>query len=298
MEKTEYSDEKADRSKLLQVEVKDNNGTNTKQQEKIPHKNKWNAIQFLQRFVIRPISCVIQWLDKHDGIVTSTATVAIAYLTWSLAEDSRRQANTANDQFNIMRGQLNAMEAEQRPWVSVPPKDGFSIVEPLTFGAKTGAAMRLYYKLRNTGKSPGLHVRVQAKIVSPPKETWMAIEIANIQSSICEPMRHIEEQFSDAIIFPGDEIDGNFPVSVSTTEIESWLKKSESGNFAHPGFISPFLIVCFDYQFASDHTRHFQTRYAFMLGVPMQPGGFIMGDIKPEGARPDVQLIYFSQSAD
>ncbi len=71
----------------------------------------------------------------------------------------------------------------------------------------------------------------------------------------------------------------------------------EAGDFAHPGFIRPSLIVCFDYQLASDHTKHFQTRYAFMLGVPL-PSGAVMADIKPEGVRPDVRLVYFSQSAD
>ena len=189
------------------------------------------------------------------------------------------------------------MEADQRPWVSVSPKDGFSIIEPLTFDAKTSAGMRFSYKLRNTGKSPALHVRIEAKIVILPGETWMTVEMANSQSSLCEPMRQSEEQFYDTIIFPGDEIDGNLPVSLSTSEIESGLKKRESGPFAHPGFISPSLVVCFDYQLASSHTKHFQTRYAFMLGVPL-PAGAVMGDIKPEGVRSDVRLVYFSQSAD
>jgi hypothetical protein len=38
-----------------------------------------------------------------------------------------------------------------------------------------------------------------------------------------------------------------------------------------------------------------ETRYAFMLGIPMN-GGLIMGDIKPEGIQRDVRLVVFTQS--
>jgi hypothetical protein len=200
-------------------------------------------------------------------------------------------------QLTVMQGQLDAMDADQRPWVSVFPKDGLSIIEPLTFDTKNGATMRIAYKLRNTGKSPGLHVRAAGKIVILPGETWQKEEMAKSQAFFCDPMRNIEDQFYDAIIFPGDEIDSNLPVSMSASEIQSGLKKKDSGPFAHPGFISPSLIMCFDYQLVSNHIKHFQTRYAFILGIPIQ-NGLIMGDIKPEGTRPDVRLIYFSQSAD
>lgn len=93
-----------------------------------------------------------------DRAATSTAraTWAIAFLTVVTIGVGVSQYVIFSRQLTVMQGQLNAMDADQRPWVSVFPKDGLSIIEPLTFDTKNGATMRIAYKLRNTGKSPGL----------------------------------------------------------------------------------------------------------------------------------------------
>ncbi len=106
------------------------------------------------------------------------STRAIAWLTGVLSAVGIASAIFSALQWIAISGQLDAMEADQRPWVSVFPKDGFSIIEPLTFDAKTGAGMRFSYKLRNTGKSPALHVRIRAKIVILPMKTWENVEMA------------------------------------------------------------------------------------------------------------------------
>jgi hypothetical protein len=199
-------------------------------------------------------------------------------------------------QLSVMQGQLAAMEADERPWVSANPNGGIVITKPLTFDAASGASLEIRYKLRNTGKSPALHVRFRSKIVILPMATFRTTEMAESQDTFCNPMRTVSSEFYDAIIFPGDDLGANWPVSASPNDIESGLKRRESGAFAHKGFISPSLIACIDYQLASDPAKHFQTRYGFILGVPLDGG--VMGDIKPEGTRTDVRLVYFSQSAD
>lgn len=80
------------------------------------YKNK--ACELMKRGAI--FTCSFGWqkirrfiaiIDEHDGFVTALATAAIAYLTWSLATDSSRQAESAQGQFKVMREQLKEMKS-------------------------------------------------------------------------------------------------------------------------------------------------------------------------------------------
>lgn len=62
---------------------------------------------------------VIVFLDGHNGLVTALATVAIAYLTYSLAADSSRQAAISRGQLDTMQSQLDEMRDERRPWLKL-----------------------------------------------------------------------------------------------------------------------------------------------------------------------------------
>jgi hypothetical protein len=65
-----------------------------------------------QRFIYSPGRRFLNCLERHNGAATAAATVAIAALTVSLSFDSGRQAETANEQFKIMRGQLEEMKIQ------------------------------------------------------------------------------------------------------------------------------------------------------------------------------------------
>ncbi|MBV8107875.1 MAG: hypothetical protein JO223_25290 [Hyphomicrobiales bacterium] len=218
-------------------------------------------------------------------------------LTGAIVATGIISAIISRAQQDAMQGQLDAMEADQRPWVTVVPGDGIGLVAPLTFDPK-GASAKIQYKLRNTGKSPALHVRFRAKIVFLPEKTFADDEIVRAQDDLCNPLRSIKNAFSDEMIVPGDDGTARpYPMAASAADIADALLTKESGPFKHPGFVTPYVIACIDYQPSPKSSEHFQMRYAFLLGIP-QDNGAIMGDIKPEGVQSDVRLVFFSQSAE
>jgi hypothetical protein len=70
------------------------------------------AIKNRERFIYGPSRRFFARFEDYNGAVTAAATVVIACLTVSLCVDSGRQADTARDQFTIMRGQLEEMKVQ------------------------------------------------------------------------------------------------------------------------------------------------------------------------------------------
>jgi hypothetical protein len=241
------------------------------------------------------LQCYIAKYKQYSA--ADRAVISVAKATWAIAGLSFVTIIVGYWQYSAIKGQLDEMRDEQRPWVSVDPKDGLGISQPLTFKDAMGVGFRVAYKLRNTGKSPALHVRFQAKIVFLPMKESSVIEISRSQDRFCEPIRNIADEFYDNIVFPGDEIGGDWPLGASQSDVNASLKTRDSGPFRHPGFVTPYAIICIDYQLSPKTSNHFQTRYAFLLGIP-QSNGTIIGDLKPEGTQPDVRLVFFSQSAE
>ncbi len=62
-----------------------------------------------------------------------------------------------------MNGQLDEMRAEQRPWVSIEPT-----ILAVTWD-KTGVTVDMKYTVKNTGRSPAMHVEVEDQVVP-----WLA----------------------------------------------------------------------------------------------------------------------------
>lgn len=201
-----------------------------------------------------------------------------------------KAAGAAKSAADTAANQLNLAE---RPWVSA---ENISITSPLRFEPTKGGLMSIGYILRNTGRSPALHVMWQSRLIVLSHTKLMTEEISERQADLCNPLRKMASSLLDTTVFPGDTIPGEWPLSVNPAEIAAAMKSRETTPFKHSGYISVFIITCIDYQI-SILPQHHQTRYAFMIGIPM-PSGPIMGDIKPEGTTPDLRLIYFSQSAD
>ena len=106
---------------------------------------------FAHKWVVRPTSWVVRWLDQHNGVVTAVATVAIAYLTWSLTSDSRRQAESSDGQLQAIKRQLGVMESDQRPWISNEVHSKFDL-------GPNGIIIALIYPLTNKGRTPAQQV--------------------------------------------------------------------------------------------------------------------------------------------
>jgi hypothetical protein len=75
----------------------------------------------------------------------------IVYLTGGLLIAALLQFCTMKGQQNVMQGQLDAMEADQRPWVFATPAQALS---PIYFDEKGGHVL-IEHTLKNTGRTPG-----------------------------------------------------------------------------------------------------------------------------------------------
>ena len=78
-----------------------------------PRKEKPVSACYLdtKKYVSKLINNSFRFLESHNGAVTAAATVAIGCLTYSLAQDSRRQAESVEGQLKIMRDQLSEMKS-------------------------------------------------------------------------------------------------------------------------------------------------------------------------------------------
>jgi len=74
---------------------------------------------------------------------TADATVCIAILAVVAAV-------VGSLQYCSISGQLNEMQTEQRPWVSIDPKDGIGLFRPLAFGVDSVPYMLVKFVIRNT----------------------------------------------------------------------------------------------------------------------------------------------------
>jgi hypothetical protein len=87
--------------------------------------------------------------------VTLAGVVVVAVYTSVAAW----QACLTRDQLAVMRRQLDAMEADQRPWIKIEA----TIAGPLTFFEPAGFAdMPMHFILTNVGHSPAFNVRLTA----------------------------------------------------------------------------------------------------------------------------------------
>lgn len=135
-------------------------GTAAPSEREIAERNNQRAINNREQFLYRPVRNFINCLNRHDGVITAAATVAIASLTYSLSVDSSRQADTANEQFRIMRSQLEEMRIEKRAWVGVI---GASMVgekneNPVPIATGLPFVVTTYY--RNSGHEPATKVHL------------------------------------------------------------------------------------------------------------------------------------------
>jgi hypothetical protein len=96
-------------------------------------------------------------LENERSLHNSTR--AIAWLTGVLAFVGVVSAIFSGLQWTAISGQLGAMEADRRPWVSAKPAlDGI-------FWNKNGANIRYHLELTNSGHETGLNMMVAADII-------------------------------------------------------------------------------------------------------------------------------------
>lgn len=135
------------------------------------------------------------------GIYTAAVVALIAILIthW----DSSDQIAALSGQLKVMQGQLDAMEADQRPWIKVEPNVGELPVD-LTHGVG-GLPFHANYKLTNTGHSPAFNVRVAPYSFVPTegKYDMFAEQHERCEQSRTEPLDNWARGY---ILFPGDSV--------------------------------------------------------------------------------------------
>ena len=232
-----------------------------------------------------PENTLWKWLGLNDPITRYTlALVVVAGVRLTSHGCNWVEIHSGSDDTKALvsanQNQLKAMQAEQQPWVSVNIPGGIAVSKPLQFDPTKGASLGIQYTIRNTGKSPALHVTFRSKLVALPYVKWIQEEFADAQDALCEPLRINHQAIFDLTVFPGDAIEGSEVVGITPENLTKALMAKEFGPFAHKGFVSLAVIACIDYQLPLEG-RHHQTRYGFHLGVPLD--GVFMADLKPEG---------------
>jgi hypothetical protein len=106
------------------------------------------------------------WQRINNWNWTALGTCVIAFFTILIYFVGRYQWYTFQEQLTVMQGQLNAMEADQRPWMKIEKLAPYiSPIDPriggLRFsGPNTVGFLPLNFLLKNVGHSPALDVRV------------------------------------------------------------------------------------------------------------------------------------------
>lgn len=126
---------------------------------------------------------------------TARATVVIAVFTavaagvgiaqWCI---QRGTLDEMQSERLVMQGQLTQMQNDRRPWVSVDVK-----IDSVTWG-KDGAQIVIVYQLKNTGRSPAMHVLLGEDVLTwvgaDPKRTplgWISDMLAGTKAKQAEP---------------------------------------------------------------------------------------------------------------
>lgn len=253
-----------------------------------------------------------RWKLRIEG-ATFLAVFAYAIINYHMLGQMRETNKATSDSFSKTLGEMkaqtsaqqiaadaakreanigtNQLELSERPWVSIKE---ISINEPLRFDAK-GALISTIHVLRNTGHSPGMHVKWKSQLMTVNWFKGINTEISIAQDALCQRVRDSSPLFENTI-FPDDKITQSDGIDLPFKDIDAALKHRESEPEPLRGTIELALVACIDYQF-SFAPGHHQTKYVFLMGTPARLGWW-NDNIKPEGVPPGIVLRLFSQFAD
>lgn len=200
---------------------------------------------------MRWIGRCARWPDNHDGLITALATIVIAYLTYSLANDSARQADISQGTLKAIEGQLDTMRLDQRAWIGGPDasyKDGIAT-----------------FVFTNTGKTPTTGLYINGDLAD--KRNWFTV----LKEKCAEADRHTrtDDGFKNYSITPGGKhvLHDIYPDEpFSKPEIVSRLRDGD------------FIIGCVIYSIPFDVERH---RTGYAVPINKRPDGTIsFGDAR------------------
>lgn len=209
----------------------------------------------------------------------TTTDILMVVFTAVIAVTAVLGAIIFNRQLTAMQGQVDAMLADQRPWlkVSVKIRAPFSIVvdakapSKLVFGS-----LPLDVSISNVGRSPAFNVQygVWGFLEKPGRDVMAQMKIS------CERMRTqpLDNPSRGAIIFPNDSINpddfgfgGSLVAGFSSDDLKEALSKDAQGE--HFGF---WIYGCVDYVFGQPQQHH-QTGFLYRVGKIIDRPGLPQG---------------------
>lgn len=208
---------------------------------------------------------------KHPVDVAALVVAAIALIVAGVgAYVAWLQYGSMRVQQQIMQGQLDAMVADQRPWVFIQKA---SIVSPLVYD-NSGLNITLQWQIKNSGKTTAFNVSSHAFLliasdeddISPRK---FARELCDQDRSIGNTRRQIfdiNSSFGYILKPEGIIEEPSNTFSLERKDVEAALSKAKV-----KGLVYPQIIGCVDYQFKSGGEHH-QTGFVFFLmkkGTPL-----------------------------
>jgi hypothetical protein len=173
--------------------------------------------------------------QERSSRITAKATAWIAVFAVVAAVVAISQAIIANRQLTTMQGQLDAMNREQRPWVTFSK---IAVGSDFTYNT-SGVGISLDFSLKNVGHSPAFNVSI-----------WPTLVLGNI----ADPLRAQREYCNDLVarnmtdggitLFPDQElIPWKHGASVGADDLkrarEAWQGSS---------LISPYMVGCILYR--------------------------------------------------
>jgi hypothetical protein len=208
------------------------------------------------------------WTTPSDRIalIGAISTVALALL--------------ALFQFYVFRGQLTAMENDQRPWVYAT--NPIVAVTPLTFNEQ-GGHLILSVTLKNAGRTPARFAKIDGNMFSRAAMMYDEIAWANCNKRKNLPVNSL---YDGITVFPNDQITQRHYWKMQLKDIQDIKDKKA---------FTIMLTGCVDY--IGNDQQHHQSRFVFELDRAGKPGESLVidpqaGDVPPErlllSVNPDV----------
>ena len=219
-----------------------------------------------------------EWLSYPEPVARFTAWIAVFTFCLLLASFA---------QWRAIRGQLDAMQADQRAWLKISASP-----VSISFDRASGSAITQYrLRIENVGKSVAIGAHIEAKAIVLPSSANPLQNLMPAQEYFCaesisnKATEYRERNNEGVILFPGEhyppdnmQFGGN--TTISGKEIRNSFPIVEGREL---DFFTEYLIGCVTYRLNLTNERH-QTGFIYTIirtdatkspGVPLmlKPGG-------------------------
>lgn len=180
-------------------------------------------------------------------------------------------------QLNAMQGQLDAMEVDQRPWVSVTTElNGPLAIRRKPTGELDGIIFSVKLLVKNVGRSPAMNLHLVADSSLGDNDPLI------FQNISCENAKKNNNPILTSTVFPGETL----PPFINSFSYDA--NSVDRAKTQLKGAIRPVIYGCVTYTFPNRPEPH-QTGFAIRLSAKDSVLDLANGSI-PES---DLMLFYY-----